>query len=72
MNLTKILKNAFLLIAATWLALAGLIIPILYEQGEAGDQRALNALAHVVILSLISLATIVWFNKPKTQSKGKA
>lgn len=52
------LKNLLLLIAATWLALAGFVGPILFREGSY------TALGHVVMLGLLAFGGIVWLCRP--------
>lgn len=54
-----LLKTLCLLLAATWLALAGIILPILAREG------ANLACGHVVMLGLLALWAIVGLCKPQ-------
>ena len=57
-----LLRNTLCLIASLWLAIAGVIIPKLWV-------ISVNAMAHVIILSGIALAGIIWLNKPVPKEK---
>jgi hypothetical protein len=69
MNLLATLRLAFLCASATWLGLAGVAVPCLFA---LEDGRGDLAAWHVIILSTIALAAIIFLTKPAAfTTKGK-
>lgn len=60
----NLLRNTLCLVASLWLAIAGVIIPKLWDISP-------TATAHVVIIAVIALVGIVLLNKPESKNVRK-